>query len=317
MFHVKHLSVSSPIPFHCSVVVSVFLFAGAVLVPRGAFAETVAEWKFDSATEESGGSIVKLDKFREGASDESVLCENSTIVSAATGLGDKWNASLSTGYLETGSGGGFESSANKEGLVTKANSTEKRNGAYTSYFGFNGLGSGTWGDGSQKGGTVYLVLSPRASWRQGMRYGLMGSGHAGDGGVQLTITKSGELALIVGGRAIGEGTAKVTRDWAPDAWYFVAASWQANAEPILYVREMAPSGPAESPAPSLGSPGSPAPASGSFEGEPLVIGANWYDPGANPGTVYGAAAKIAYVRFDNIFSTSEEMEAVFKSLAAP
>lgn len=314
--HVQHFFVKplSPIRF-LALVALVFLSMEAVL-PRS-FAEVVAEWKFDSSADVSGGSVVPMDHFRSGASNEAILRENSRVVGTATGLKGKWSPILSSGYLETGAGGGIEASANKDGLVTQAPPPNARTACYSAYFGFSGLGDGSWQDGALKGGTVYLVLSPREVFHQGMRYGFMGTGHASEGAIQLGITKSGDLQLSVGGKEIGNATATVARTWDPGTWYFIAASWRANAEPVLYVREMGADGPSASPEALVGTTSGVGPPPARPGGAPLVIGANWYDPGARASTVQGSGSRIAYVRFDNIFSTKEEMEAVFKSLAAP
>ncbi|HAU36789.1 MAG TPA: hypothetical protein DCX07_03615 [Phycisphaerales bacterium] len=115
----------------------------------------------------------------------------------------------------------------------------------------------------------------------------------------------------------------VEQAWNPAKWYFVAASWQEESAPVLYVREMSAEGPAASPAAVKGEPVAaggnvlaavPAGSTGPRY-EPLVVGARWINAGV-PQTQDGADARIAYARFDKGYVTIESMNKVFESLAA-
>ena len=284
-----------------------------------AHAETVAEWKFDS---EPTDSIVKLDRCREGASDESRLSDNARVTTAPTDITPKWQPFLATGYLEAQPGGGIPSTGiteiNKYGLFTQSSSDGSRKGSYAAYFGFSGFGNGTQPDGTTlNGGTVYLILSPLDAFKKGARYGFVGSGHTGEGEIQLGIDKNGDITFRAGGKSVGNAGARATIDWTPGTWYFIAASWRTQSEPVLYIRELSPSGPAASPEAILGTAQGLSPEASSPDSGPLVLGAQWFNPGNNPSTVYGAGSRIAYARFDNTYSTKEDIEATFKSLATP
>lgn len=311
---------ASPIPSPLSVP-PVFLVVFLALTASVTFGKTVAEWKFDTQADSTGGSVVKLDQSRDGASDESLLSENATVASVATGISDKWQPFLASGYLEAKAGGGIPASGiveiNKYGLFTQPNPSDANNAGYANYFGFAGLGKGSNEEGREKGGTAYLVLSPLESFKPGARYGFVGTGHAADGEVQLVVEKSGELQLRIGGKATGTAVARLTREWNPGLWYLVAASWKTGGEPVLYVREMDATGASASPEATIGATEGVAPETNFPDADPLVVGSMWYNPGGNASTVYGAGSRIAYVRFDDSYSTREDIEAVFKSLAAP
>lgn len=317
--HVKHLSspihLPRPLSFCLPAVLTISLAVASM-----ARAETVAEWKFDSNTDAAGDSVVKLDLNRDGASDESMLSANAAVLSEATGISDKWQPFLGSGFMEAKAGGGIPATGiteiNKYGLFTQPNPSDAKNSSYEAYFGFSGLGDGTSDDGALKGGTFYLVMSPLANFNPGGRYGFMGTGHAGEGEVQLILEK-GELQLRVGGRSVGMASAKLTRQWEQGMWYFIAVSWKGGMEPVLYVREMDTTGPAASPEATEGTADGSAPNASHPKYDPLVVGALWYNPGGNPSTVYGAGSRIAYASFNNTYSTKEEIEAAFKELAAP
>ena len=80
---------------------------------------------------------------------------------------------------------------------------------------------------------------------------------------------------------------------------------------------MDPAGVAASPAGVWGTPNGTVPATAHPGDDPLVIGANWYNPGDRSATVLGAGSKIAFARFDSTFSSKEEIEEMFKSLGGP
>ncbi len=284
-------------------------------------AGTVAAWKFDANSDSASGSVIKLDQSRDGASDESHLSENATVSSAATGISDKWKSFLAAGYLEAAAGGGIPATGiveiNKYGLFTQPNPPDAKNAGYANYLGFAGFGEGSNQEGAVKGGTVCLVLSPLENFKPGARYGLTGTGHAGEGEVQLVVEKSGELQLRVGGKSVGTAVAKLTREWNAGVWYFVAASWKTGGEPVLYVREMDAAGASSSPEATVGTAEGVAPTASFPDADPLVIGSLWYNAGGNASTVYGAGSRIAYARFDDTYSTKDDLEAAFQSLAAP
>jgi hypothetical protein len=274
----------------------------------------VAEWQFNVAEDLLGSAKVKLDTAAPAASGESIIMEQSAVLKEPTGLGDKWKPFLRDGYLDVGEGGGL-ATPNLNGLVTgKEPANAETN--YSAYMGFSGLGRGTWDDGQLKGGTVYLVVSPKGAWGSNSRFALMGTGHQIEGAVTLQFNE-GPLSLTVGGSAAGRVTAKLEQDWEPGKWYFIAATWREGAEPVIYVREMDPAGPKTSPAAVTGKADEQAPAATQPEFDPLVIGAGWSDYGNGAFTVDGASARIAYARLDNISSSPEEIEEVFKGLAKP
>lgn len=285
-----------------------FPLASAIFFSHSLLAGPVAEWKFDQADEVTGGAEVKLDLATSGAKGTSLLMDKSVVSAAPTELGSGWKPFLSTGFLESQRG----STLGQHGLVTDLKPGDNTGSNYRAYMGFTGFGSGTAEDGKLEGGTIYLVVSP-ADWAPGARYGLFGTGHAGEGAVALGIAKTGALTLRAGSQNGGASTAAVTQEWKPAAWYFVAGTWREGEPITLLVQEMSKDGPkafsgasvtATDPVPKLEQP----------QYDPIAIGANWYDPGDNPGTNDGANARLAWARLDNNFSTEDEMKAVFQSL---
>src|SRR5262245_35257264 len=126
---------------------SALLIALWTLPVSSTFAETVAAWKFDVNSDSEGGSVIKLDQSRNGASDESLLSENATVASMATGISDKWKSFLASGYLEARAGGGIPATGmveiNKYGLFTQPNPPDAKNAGYANYLGFAGFGEGS------------------------------------------------------------------------------------------------------------------------------------------------------------------------------
>ncbi|MEZ0298653.1 MAG: hypothetical protein ACAI35_19570 [Candidatus Methylacidiphilales bacterium] len=271
------------------------------------FADTVAEWKFDQSAEISGGNLVTLDKATLGASTSSELMKRSTASPESTGLGEGWQSFLKTGFLEAHSG----NERSDHGLVTKANAADGKDAQYRKYFGRSGIKP-------ESGGTVYMVVSPRSKWSADARCGLMSTGHRIDGYVSLMV-RSGGLVLEVGGKGSGnleQAEARVEMSFDAGDWYFVAASWKGGSNPVLYVRRMLPVGPSDSPP---GITGTANQVCGSFEQpryDPIAIGAEWINTGAEKFTTNGAGARIAYARLDNQPAEVAEMEAVFTSLGA-
>jgi|GEM_PF-752638 len=297
------------------------------LSATAAVAETVAEWKFNMAADLPGSSEVAPDFVAEGAPAGSRLQEATGYTAVPTGITDRWPDFLTKGYIEVGSGSG-EQSANRHGLLTE--------GDYRKYFGGNFLDSGA------AGLTVYLVVQPGSDWTSGTRRGLFSVGDwvgkaASTGSIRL-MARDGRLQFTVGKGEAGAGydltndgdmedfvaaQSTVTQSWDPSKWYLIAASAQEGAAPVLFVREMAPEGPAGSPAAEIGVP---TPADETLwesvpmeirlkKEEPMALGATWVSFGNNPHTQDGADAKIAYARIDNTFSTPEEMERVFADLS--
>lgn len=285
-------------------------------------ADLVAEWKFDNTADLSTGDTLKLDQAAPNASTESTLTGQTSYSTAETGLGDKWQPFLRAGYIDVGAGrdnAGY-------GLVTKNTAPpedKKKNNSYARYLGFRGLGK----DGH--GGTLYLVFSPKDSWtRKGSRQALFGTGvhpfqkYVDAGWVRLAREEDGVFALTLG-RGDGEKKlitqAKVTDDtmhWDLGKWYFIAASWQQGAAPVLYVREMSPEGSAASPSAAIGQ----------VEGDTLIdttepsatalaIGSFLGDHGNGEAAVDGAGGLIAYAALENAPATREEMEKKFQELA--
>jgi hypothetical protein len=277
-------------------------------------AGTVAEWKFDGKEPLGADQVVPLDGFLPSASGESVLMATTSFSPDATGIGDKWAPFLQAGYLDAGAGDAKEA-ANQHGLVTKNTRDEKiypaGNASYRAYLGFAGLGS------EGKGGTVFLVVSPK-SWGSGS-YSLFGTGHFG-GQVFLSFNK-GELRLVTGQGGSGKlrALSTVSQEWETDSWYFVGISWSGGQDPVLYVRKMDAAGAESSPEAIVGTATGPVPdIAEQPHFDPLVIGARWVNTGGADSlhTMGGANARFAYARVDNVYSTKEDMEAVFLSLGS-
>ncbi len=316
-------------------IASVIVGAATALGAAACHAEVVAEWQFNPEKDSQGGSVVLLDVAKAGASKESALMAESKLLAGATGIGEAWKPFLGKGYIEVSQGPG-PNHAEKHGLVTRS-TDGAGNGSYESYMGFPGLGSG------QQGGTVYMVFQPTTDWRNNVRRGLFGSGQwIGQPLSTWSISlwaRNGTL-MLMGGRGEanavdlnGDGDmadyvyaeAKVSQTWDPTKWYFVGASWQEGAAPVLFVREMAKDGPAASPA---GVAGKASEAKGNIvakfpqgtgesNSEPIAIGAQWVNHG-NGQTRDGGDARIAYARVENTYTSSTgKMDEVFKSLAAP
>lgn len=292
------------------------LWSGLVWAACGMLqADPVAEWKFDGPAPLGGGQEVPLDFYDPAASGVSVLMEESSYVPEATGLGESWQEFLRKGFLDVGPAQG-KTSANRQGLVTKNTVSDRLypadNASYRAYLGFAGLGSGS------RGGTVYLVVSPR-DWSSGT-LPLFGTGHLG--GQVLLGLHNGRLRLTVGpwGSGATRATATVEQAWEADTWYFIAASWSGGQPPVLYVRALGSEGVKGAPAPELGTAdGSVPDITEQPRYDPLVIGARWVNSGGGDSlfTENGANARFAWVRIDNVFSEKEAMEAVYSSLGTP
>jgi hypothetical protein len=291
-----------------------FVLAG-IAVSYSCLGATVAEWKFNEK-EDIGGGTVKLDTAVPGAASEAILMPQTIVSAAPTGISQKWKPFLQTGFLDIGKGSG-EGNENQNGLTT-GTKAEKAPGAYYKYMGFQGLGSGEWDDGSKKGGTVYLVVSPKpGGWGEyPSRFGLMGTGHNISGGVSLLVTKDGNLQFRVLAGSKPVATASITQQWESGKWYFIAASWREDEKPVLYVREMVPAGIGACPTAVQSLGDTPAPALPEPEQDPIVIGASWIETGSKAATADGGNAKIAYARIDNTFSSAAEIDGAFKALAA-
>lgn len=311
--------------------------AAAAAKPMGPV--TVAEWQFNGDQDLAGGAIVKLDATAPDASQESKLMPKSSYIAGSTGLGSGWKPFLASGYARFEKGTG-SSSDNQHGLVIAETNAAAHNGQYRSFFG-TGLGA------APKGGTAYLVIRPRSDWTDSRR-GLLGCGYAfgrpvSSGAFALQVdqgqifwrvgrgentTQTGHTAPVMDLNADGDtndyvyAESAIKQKWNPKSWYFIAVSWQEDAVPVLYVREMGDS-PANSPKAVIGEATTaqgniiatiPA-KSGGPRYDPLTIGAIWNNPGSGR-TNDGAEADIAYARFDRVFSTAEEMEKAFFGLAA-
>jgi hypothetical protein len=289
------------------------LLSFSLLSAHLAGAEPVWEWRFDQSDVVSGGNSVKPDGVRAGAAEEAQLLPASSISAEETGLGRRWQKFLGTGFLDV-TGGSGASSGNQHGLATDTKPSSDGNTNYRRFMGFSGFGTGDDDASKPRGGTLYLVLSPR-DWAAGTRYGLFGTGHAGDGAVTLTINKNGALVLSAGSKA-SSASASIDAQWDADQWYFIAASWRQDEAPVLVVHPMSPDGKAKSAPAVQGIAEGVSPAADHPQYDPLVVGSAWYNPGADATARDGANARFAWVRLENTFNNVQEMDTVFQGLSA-
>ncbi len=327
--------------------------AAALLITMPVSAQVVAEWRFDDDVEKGLDDTIALSTAAEGAATTSVLRRSGGSATASyhpesTGIDTAtWAEFLGNGFLQV-SGGSYNTSA---GLVT-----EGQEGQYRRYMRFRGFGEGehTEGDvaGKTRGGTVYLIIQPSDEWSAKQQRGLFGSGYnigrPTSGGAISLYQQAGTLTIQISrgetaqpghnenidlngdGDYLDTAVVETTidfADWDSSKWYFVAASWTTGEAPILYLRELDPDA-----QPLIGQP-KPANITATegerdrivLEATPvgrepyaqvLAIGSTWYDAGDGGGPAYGMAGKLAYARIDNVFSSIEDIEAVFNSLKA-
>ncbi len=234
------------------------------------------------------------------------------ILAAPTGIGRRWDKRLQHGFLHVGAFTQVNEPRNRIGT-----STDDRMSRY--------LGSPS---GSDIPGTLHMVFRPAPEWTTSHRRTLTGTGSTGWVYMRLWVPQNSNTLTFDYVRKYAPAAkcqVTVQKTWDTNTWYFVAISWAYNQEPLLYLREMSPLGPEASPAATLGTltvaegfqSTVPAGVNDMPFVRPLTIGAYYYDPGGNAGTVDGAAAHIAYFRLDNNLSTCEEIEEVFNGLFAP
>lgn len=275
----------------------------------------VAEWQFNGTEDLDAADNVTvnipLSYAAPGSSTQSTITPGQTTAgvtmykAGSTGISSNWAPYLQTGYFSQPTGGNNPSPAG--GLSTSSDDSGHR---YTDYMGFNGLGGGTYDSGPDagktKGGTLYMVIRPNASWNDNKgSYGLFGSGNE-------TIVLSKESGDILQLKVAGVTTSisKPEDGWKTDTFYFVAASWRNNADLILFAREMSDDGPLASPAGvtaplvALGSANKPS-------SEPFWIGTRSTQAGT-PRSRGGG--DFAYVRIDNVYSSVDDMNAVFNGM---
>lgn len=234
------------------------------------------------------------------------------ILGLPTNIGRRWDERIRQGYLHVDA-------------YTNVNDPRNQVGTSTSDRMMYYLNQST---GSDIPGTFYMVFRPTSSWTTGHRRTLTGTGGTGWTYMRLWVPQNSSTLTFDYVRVnatAAKSQITVTPTWSSSTWYFVAISWQSGQEPLLYLREMSAQGPEASPVATLGTLTT---ASG-FQStvpsgsnnmpfvRPLAIGAYYYDPGGNAGTVDGAAAHIAYVRIDRGLSTYAQIEAVFNALGAP
>ncbi|MBN2712898.1 MAG: hypothetical protein JXR97_10790 [Planctomycetes bacterium] len=328
---------------------AVFCFS-LLLSSTPAVAATVMELKFDETQnipaadekqKDQPARLLKMEGCPEKASPHAELLSDTTYNAGATGISDQWKAYLATGFVDVGASGSGKSDWYRNGLRSYRQDKKIR-GFYEEYMGFAGFGNKE----KNTGGCIMLVVSPHSDWIGG-RHGLFGSGSnfgtsSSCGALNLWM-EDGVLRFIAGrcegikrpGFSVptkdlnGDGDTKdwiysestIVMRWKQDSWYFIAASWQDDAKPVLYVREVSPAGPLVSPVaihgnvtPEEGNVLETIPAGATTpSSHPLSIGAYYANPGQDR-FHFGAEARIAYARLDNAYLTYDEIESVFGSM---
>ena len=254
----------------------------------------------------------------------------SEITAGETGLGRHWQPFLRNGYLS----------------VYNQMSTSERNkvGILTSGYACRLLNSSNV---PKTAGTFYTLFRPRSnlSWMTSHRCTLWGAGHTGASTIRCWKDKNSDELLqdytvktgtpgnehYVVSIHPGEG------GWKSGTWYLVAASFpgvsgaESNAQARFWMRELAPKGPRESPAPIIGvvRDGSGYvtywPTATQNQGKDcafgskgkLGIGAYYYNPGSDPGLIDGLGGDICYFRAESEYLDYDDFNAFFESLGTP
>lgn len=291
--------------------------AAFILVLSGAWAEEVAKIKFQTPAANGSKATVSFDKYKEGASGKLTLQGDGSKVTEirndATGFGKAWPEFLQKGFLRVAAYANTKD-VSQVGLLS---SGEKKNlGAYLK-------------KGKSKGylsGTMHFVVKPTSDWNKG-RHALMGVGHSGSEGYMSLELKNGTLMLDCNNKG-GDARAQCTlkQEWQKGQWYYIAASWEGGKPPVLYVQQLDPSDPKNSPKGNKGTVpvaerlNPVVPKSGGRWGfpfcakkKPFSIGAKFYDPGANAGNIDGAGADIAYFCLENEYANADELATTVSS----
>lgn len=311
-------------------------FLGAL--PATAWAQTVLCCSFDSPLTLDGKRALKLEHVRSGASNQAMLCAQTTLMGDETGISPNWLPQLASGYLQVTAGHG-KRNANQHGMYTIA-STSSHNQRWSSYMG-NGFGKGHLGT------TFYMVIQPLDNWKHG-EYGLTGSGllfgrKESDGAFCLKV-ENGTLILVAGrGEAPDRNGQKMPfvdlnadgdqadfvyvkaileQKWNSQQWYFIGASLCEDQPPVLYLRRMDYEGPTRSPAAILGQVAQAGgnvvtklPATSGPSRDEMILG-SWMFRNGPMQMLDGANARFAYFCVDNIYASAVDMNNVFDKLGS-
>jgi hypothetical protein len=290
--------------------------AAALLAPV-AGAELTTEMTFATpATNGTGMRPVKMVIYPPMAGGDLFLKGDGSHVTRIndlpTGISRRWDAKLHRGYLEIE---GYANTADRD-----------RIGAFTTNSCAHYLGVAR---ASDIPGTCCLIFRPMTVWTTTTgRQALFGTGATTWATIKLHKAKNSTDLLFEFVRAQAPAAKcriAASMTWDTNKWYFVSASWQCEKAPLLYIREMSPRGPAESPPAVHGTIYN----ADGFQDtvphgvnnmpflRPLVIGAYYFDDGGQAGIIDGAGAHIAYFRLDNNLSTYEQIEEIFNGLFAP
>lgn len=292
-----------------------------LVLARAASAQMQTEMTFGTPATNGSAASVPMDRYPSSLANGLLyLRGNGTrttqIMASPTDIGRRWDERLRQGFLHVGP-------------YTQANEPRNQVGTSTSdrmsyYLNLS--------SGDNIPGTMYMVFRPTSEWTTSHRRTLTGTGGTGWAYMRLWVPQSSSTLLFDYVRGVSNAASpkakcqtSIAVTWDTNKWYFVATSWGYGAEPLLYLREMSPQGPEASPAATLGTLTTatgyqgtvPAGQNGMPFVRPLTIGAHYYDPGGNAGTIDGAAAHFAYVRLDTGLSTYVKIDEVFNSLGVP